>query len=361
MRYTSINGSAPKISQTIKDCIKMVEQRHTLNLEDIAKLSGVSRSTVSRVVNNHPNVSARTRQKVLAIIEEHNFQPNAMARALASQRTRVIGVLIPYFVSKVFSDPYFPTLLQSATETANQLDYSVTLWLATTNNELEILNRVINNDLLDGLIITSAVAGEAFMDILLDCAKPFILVGHPGANRDEVSYVDVENEQGSFMAVQHLIKQGRQRIAFIPGQKFLPSNQDRENGYFRALNEASLPINSALIGQPGHFTREGGYESMKSLLRQDLDAVMTASDMMALGAMEAIAEAGLKIPDDIAIASFDDIVEAANVDPPLTTVHQDTDQLGRSAAEGIIGLLEGKMTEPYRVVHPVELVVRAST
>lgn len=339
----------------------MVDAKHSLNLEDIARLSGVSRSTVSRVINNHPNVSARTRQKVLAIIEEHNFQPNAMARALASQRTRIVGVIIPYFVTKVFSDPYFPSLLQSATETANALDYSVTLWLASTNNELEILNRVIHNDLLAGLIITSAVAGEAFMDVLLESNKPFILVGHPGANRHEVSYVDVENEQGSYLGVCHLIENGRTRIGFIPGQKFLPSNQDRENGYFRALNEAGLPINSAWVGPPGDFTREGGYLSMKYLLRQNLDAVMCASDMMAIGALDAIIDAGLKVPEDIAVIGFDNIPESENFEPALTTVAQDIYGLGEAAAKGIIGLLEGYLDGPYREVHPIELKVRETT
>ena len=339
----------------------MVEQKHSLNLEDIARLSGVSRSTVSRVVNDHPNVAEETRQKVLAVIAEHDFRPNAMARALASQRTRIIGVIIPYFVTKVFADPYFPSLLQAATQTANDLDYSVTLWLASTDNELDILSRVINNDLLAGLIITSAVAGEAFMDVLREGHKPFILIGHPGANRHEDSFVDVENEQGAYLAVNHLIEQGRRRIAFIPGQKFLPSNQDRENGYFRALNEAGLPINSALIGPPGDFTREGGYESMKYLLRQDLDAVMCASDMMALGALEAVNEAGLCIPDDIALVGFDNIPEAAKVNPPLTTIYQNIELLGEAAAKGIIGLIEGKIATPYREVHPIELVVRASS
>lgn len=341
----------------------MNDQKHysDLNLEDIGKLSGVSRSTVSRVINNHPNVSENTRQRVMKVIEQYHFQPNAAARALASQKSNVIGVLIPHIVSDVFSDPFFPTLLQSITNTASQLDYNVTLWLANSNDGKSILNRVVTNRLLDGLIVASAVVDRAFLDALAAYNKPFILVGHPAAADTSVSFVDGENHEGAFMMVSHMIERGYRRIGFIPGLIELTSSQDRLRGYQDALVNAGFVSDNALVGPAGNYTEAGGYHAMRALLDQSVDAVFCASDLMALGAIRAINEAGLRIPDDIAVGGFDDISLAGQTIPPLTTVHQSIDGLGSSAAAGIIGVIEGRLTEPYQLIQPVNLVVRQST
>ncbi len=331
---------------------------HThLRLEDIARLSGVSRSTVSRVINQHPNVSAKTQRKVLAAIEQYNYQPNLAARALVTQKLNVIGILIPHIVSDVFSDPFFALLLQSITATANQLNYGVTLWLTSTENGTNTLDRVLNNRLLDGLIVASAVVDKQFLGKLEERHRPYLLVGHPDPAAG-ASFVDVENEVGGQVLTEHLINQGYRRIGFIPGRKELASSQDREQGYTKALTEANLPV---IIGPAGNFTEAGGYEAMQSLLPRDVDAVFCASDLMAIGALRAIKEVGLCTPDDIAVGGFDDMQLAKTTDPPLTTIRQSIDRLGEVAAEGIIDILENSEKTLFQRILPVELVIRNST
>lgn len=339
----------------------MESTKNDFNLEDIARLSGVSRSTVSRVINNHPNVSSRTRERVMEIIKRYNFQPNTAARALASQRSNVIGVIIPHIVSAVFSDPFFPLLLQSITSVASHLDYDVTLWLTSTEDNGNIINRVLSNRLLDGLIVASAVVDQPVLEKLEQRGKPFILIGHPSTHqRTSANYVDVENENGAHLMTEYLIKSGRRRIAMIPGREELPSNQDRIVGYANTLEEYGIPANQDLIGPFGNFTEVGGYESMKYLLKQEIDAVFCASDFMAFGAIRAIREAGLRIPDDIAVAGFDDMPGTESHHPPLTTVRQPIEELGIDAAETLIGILKDNISQPYQKLLPVELVIRES-
>lgn len=333
-----------------------------LNLEDIARLSGVSRSTVSRVVNHHPNVSDRTRQRVMQVIEQYKFSPNPAARALALQRSRVLGVLIPHIVSDLFSDPFFPTLLQGATVQAHTADYSITLWLTgNTTDDQNFYHQALNHRLSDGLIVVSAVLDELLMKRLNESGKPYILVGRPPAGHDEANFVDINNVDGAYLLMRHLIERGYKRIGIIPGREGLTSSQDRLEGYRKALSDAGLPFDRKLVAPSGHYTEGGGYHSMAYLLTQDVDAVFCASDVMAGGAIRAITESGLRVPNDVAVAGFDDIPAAKRTNPPLTTVHQPIQQLGAAAAEGLINLLEGRQEAPYHKLFPVELIVRAST
>lgn len=337
----------------------MSDNMGDFNLEDIARLSGVSRSTVSRVLNNHPNVAERTRIQVMEIINKYNFQPNPAARALASQRSRVIGVLIPHIVSQIFSDSFYPILLQGITSAANQLDYSVTLWLSSDEDGL-VIDRVLNNRLLDGLIIAAAAVDTFFLEVLEQRSKPYVLVGHPHADSQRANYVDVENEVGARIMTDHLLQQGRRRIGMIPGRKDIISNQDRELGYRYRLSEAGL-FDEALIGPAGNFTESGGYHSMRYLLEKNVDAVFCASDVTAIGAIKAIREAGLRIPHDVAVGGFDDMAIAAQASPPLTTIRQPMSQLGETATKALAAVLEGREEEPYKNILPVELIIRQST
>lgn len=336
---------------------ELVSSKHH-NLEDIARLSGVSRSTVSRVINQHPNVSEKTRQRVLQVIDQVDFHPNLAARALVTQKLNVIGILIPHIVSKVFSDPFFPLLLQSITNTANQMGYSVTLWLTSTEGDSDnILGQVVNHRLIDGLIVASTVVDEPFIQKLDERGKPFVIIGSPNNLDPYVNYVDVENEIGAYRLTQHLIKQQRRRIAHIPGLEKLRSSRDRQTGYLRAIHEAGL---EAIIAPPGNFSEAGGYRSMQVLLDQQVDAVFCASDIMAIGAMRAIRAAGFCVPDDIAVGGFDDIHQAALTNPPLTTVHQPILRLGEVATEGIISILDGRVEAAFHQILPVELIIRQS-
>lgn len=326
------------------------------SLEDIAKLAGVSRSTVSRVINNHPNVKPRTRHKVMKIIRERHYRPNLAARALVTQRTRVISLVIPQDVIGIFTDPYFPTLMQGIMLQANEHDYAVTLWIGSNVEEEErFFQHVLGNSLFDGVILASAVEKDPLIPWLAESDYPFILIGPPQLGN--LNFIDVDNVQGAQLAVSHLIRLGRRRIGTITGPLNMGASLDRLKGYRQALEHARIPLDEALV-VAGSFNERSGYMAMKMLLQQQVDAVFAASDMMAVGALHAIAEAGLRVPDQISLVGFDDLPLAGMSSPPLTTVHQPIRELGALAAQVLIDLLDGSVKPPYQRVLPPELVIR---
>lgn len=338
----------------------MPDKSSSLNLEDIARLSGVSRSTVSRVINNSPNVRDETRERVLAVIRKHNFTPNLAARALVTQRTQVIGMYVPYFVTDLFSDPYFPVLIQALTSRANEQNYDVLLWLRGPDASPSHLHqRVLDNRISDGLCISSVPESDPLIEELLERERTFVLIGRPWQQADITNYVDTENYQGAQQAIEHLARLGRRRIAHIAGRLDVISGCDRLRGYRDALRRLDLPFEDALVVE-GDFSDTSGYIAMRQLLPARPDAVFVASDRMALGALRALKEAGICVPDDLAIVGFDDMPFATLADPQLTTVRQSVTRLGQLAAEGIIGIIEGTITPPYQVVLPTQLVIRES-
>lgn len=329
-----------------------------LNLEDIARLSGVSRSTVSRVINNAPNVSAATRQRVLAVIREQHYTPNIAARALVTQRTQTLGLYVPNLISDLFSEPYFPTLLQAITLHANECGYDVMLWLRSAGDTLGHLHeRVLNHRMTDGLILASTPRDDPLPDQLLARGRPFVLNGRPWRAVECISYVDVENVQGAQQAVEHLARLGRRRIATITGRLDLCSGYDRLQGYQAAIQRLGLPLDPALIAE-GDFSQHSGYQAVAQLLPAQPDAIFAASDHMALGALAALRAAGRRVPDDVAVVGFDDLPLSGLPEPQLTTIHQPVIRLGHLAAEVLIGLLEGTLTAPYQAVLPTALVIR---
>ncbi len=330
-----------------------------LTLEDIARMSGVSRSTVSRVINGDPNVNDKTRERVNQVIDRISFQPNLAARGLAVGRTGVLGMVIPMGVASIFSDPYFPILIQGVTATCNSADYSVMLWMGEPEYERKTISKILYNGLVDGVIVSSMLLDDPLIERLGESNRPFITVGRHPTN-ERINYIDVDNRIGAFQAVSHLMRSGRRRIAVISGPANMIAGQDRYKGYQDALHDRGIPLNPEWIAE-GDFTEVSGYLAMHRLLQARVDAVFAASDAMAFGAMRAIKEAGLVIPNDIAVVGFDDIPLAAISNPPLTTVRQPILRSGSLAAETLIDMIEHPDPQPRRVILPTELVIRASS
>ncbi len=330
-----------------------------LTLDDIAKLAGVSRSTVSRVVNDHPNVSDSARKRVLQIIQNTGFHPNAAARALASQRSRMLGLVLPRTVSLFFSDPYYPRLTQGIAQACNQYDYTLGLFLISTKeDEEQIYPRISRKGLLDGILLQSSQYSDFLTTTLMNSNLPVLVAGRP-FHSTNVNYIDIDNIAAARTAVCHLIHQGRKRVGTITGALDSTAGIDRKEGYLRALIECGLEIDLDLIVE-GDFTEAGGYKGMQKLLPARPDAVFGASDVMAIGAMRAVREAGLRIPEDIAFVGFDDLPLATTPQPPLTTIHQPIYQFGFKAVEILIDLIEHKHDHPRRVIMETELIVRDS-
>ncbi len=321
-------------------------------------MSGVSRSTVSRVLNGDPNVKDQTRERVQNIIQRIHFQPNLAARGLAAGHTRVLGLVIPIGVSAIFADPYFPLLIQGVATACNSLEYSVMLWLAEPEYVRKTISQIIYNGIVDGVIVSSMQMDEPLIEDLCDSGRPFLTIGR-SVTQERINYVDVDNRSGAYQAVSHLLRNGRRRVAAITGPSNTISSQDRYQGYLDAMHERAIPVHAELTAE-GEYSDTTGYLSMRHLLEHRPDAVFVFSDAMAIGAMRAIGEADLRIPQDIAVIGFDDIPSAATSKPPLTTVRQPIQRTGSVAAEMLIDLIEHPGPQPRRILLPTELVIRSS-
>ena len=334
----------------------MAEEK--LTIRQIAKLAGVSRSTVSRVINDHPNVSPETREQVLQIVAETGFRPDPIARSLSSRRAGTIGLVIPLTIQSLFEDPFFPRLMQGISQGCNAHDYTLSLFLFHSQEEERSLNqRIAHNRLLDGVIVTATRAGDPLIPELIANQTPFVTHGRHEDPR--VSFVEVDNETGAYTAVTHLVRLGRQRIALITGPSGSVAAEDRKQGYLKALQERRVRVDESLIVH-GEFTETSSYEAMQRLLPHEPDAVFVASDTMAVGALRALREVGKRVPDEVAMVGFDDMPQAATADPPLTTIRQPIQKTGVLAVEMLIDILENGADPPRRIILPTELVIRAS-
>ena len=328
-----------------------------LTLEDIAKESGVSRSTVSRVINGDDKVSASTREKVMAVISRVNFQPNLAARGLAAGRTNVLGLVIPAGVATIFTDPYFPILIQGVSAACNILQYTVMLWLAEPEFERRMISQILHNGLVDGVIVSSMLMDDPIVRSLHNSKMPFILVGrHPTL---DVNYLDVDNRLGGKEATQHLLRLGRKRVATVTGPQNMIPGYDRYQGYLEALHDRNVKFQPELVVE-GDFSEMGGYSAMKKLLFHKPDAVFVASDAMAYGAIRAIHEVSMKVPEDIAVIGYDDLPGSARMIPPLSSIRQPVHRLGYVATETLVDMIQHPTDQPRHLILPTELVIRSS-
>lgn len=327
-------------------------------LDDLAELSGVSRATVSRVINGG-SVSPETRQKVLDVLETTNYRPNLAARNLASGRSGVVGVVMHVAAPLTFADAYFASLLTGICDSLTSSAAGMMLWLGNRTKE-ETLDNILAMGMLDGVIVTADTIDDPLVDGLRASDLPVVLVGHRRADRD-ASYVDIDHEAAAESITDHLVNAGRRKIIHISGRPDSVSGRDRAIGFRRALQRAGLGTEGAVI--MGDYTDESGYEVARKLLADgaEFDAVFCGNDNTARGVYAALAEVGLIVPDDVAVAGFDDLKFAAELDPPLTTVRQGVDDIGAEAARTLLSLLESPDSGPRRVLLPTELVVRRST
>lgn len=332
-----------------------------MNLEDIAKIAGVSRATVSRVINNARSVSASTREHVWNIIRQENFQPDPNARALVRRRTEIIGVVVPTTENIFFTDNnYFTQILAGVSRVTRQRDYAMLLWLGDLTDDNErFMQRVSNNRLMDGIIIASMTHDHPLFKRLLKLRSPFVMIDRPMEHDDLINYVTVDNIRAAEEATDHLIRLGRCRIAHITGHPSISDALDRIQGYKNALKRAGLPINPDLIVEAS-FNRRAGYEAAKRLLPHKPDAIFAAGDTIAIGVLQAAHEAGIRVPEDLALIGFDDVDVASQSFPLLTTVRQPVQEKGAVAARLLIDLIQNRVEGPQYILLETELVIRQS-
>jgi len=330
-----------------------------LTLDEIAKRAGVSRTTASRVLNDGPNVRPEVRERVQRVIAETGYRPHPVAQSLASQQSHVIGLVLPRRTEALFNDPYFPQLTQGIAQACNDHDYTLALFMMQCEaDEQKFYPRISRKSLLDGIVIQVGQVGDNLIARLLASDVPTVVAGRP-LNHPNASYIDVDNVAGTCTGVTHLLQLDHKRIAMITGDMRTTAALDRYTGYCKALQARDLPVDEALVSE-GYFTEIGGYEAMQRLLPHKPDAVFSASDAMALGALRAIYEAGLTVPHDIALVSFDDLPPATTARPQLTTIRQPVHAFGVKAVEMLIDVIKNGLTPPRRIIMETELVIRES-
>lgn len=327
-------------------------------LEQVAARAGVSRATASRAVNGQTNVKPEARAAVEKAVIELGYSPNSAARSLRTQRADSIALVISESSRRVFStDPLFAGLIHSATQELDKSDKTLVLLLADSPKGHERIERYVGARHVDGVIIAS-MHGLDPLPLLLDRRGiPVVCSGRPLVSGD-LPYVDVDNAGGAESAVRYLLESGRQRIATVAGPLDMVAGIDRLDGYRRALAESDRRF---LIAN-GDFTRESGKAAMKQILRDDpqVDAVFAASDLMALGAMQALREAGRTVPSDVAVIGFDDAPAAAYADTPLSTVRQPFQQMGSEMVRMVLRLVAGE-GPVAPVTLATELILRDTT
>jgi len=329
-------------------------------IEDIAKLASVSRSTVSRVLNDHPSVRSTVRDRVLSVINEYGYAPQAAARHLVTQRTRIIGVLFPPSANFHLANPVFASLGQGIGQACAQRGYLSMLSLDLRNMEEKILFNMLRSRHFDGVVLISSDRHDPLPFFLREAQIPYTRIGHDPEGNDEF-YVDVDDMDGAYQAVNHLISLGHQRIAIIKGPKTEVCTPARYHGYLKALEEAGLPLDPTLVDE-GDWSHNSGREAMQRFL--DLDdpptAVFSFNDMMAAGTLHALYARGLRVPQDIAIVGFDDVPQTQIIIPALTTIRQPSEEMGMRATNMLIDQLEDMDGPPRQVIFPTTLVVRQS-
>jgi DNA-binding LacI/PurR family transcriptional regulator len=326
-------------------------------LEAVAAAAGVSRSTVSRVVNGSSQVSPEVLEAVQEAIRALNYSPNRAARSLANKRTLAIALVIPEETSRFFGDPYFAAIVQGITRELDNSDYVLTLQLAPSRPSEKTL-RYLTGGNVDGAFVVSHHSGNEFLAALQETI-PVVFNGRPMRFADPPAYfVDVDNAAAAARGTQYLIDRGRQHIGIIAGPLDMPAGADRAEGSLRALSAAGRKTDRVAYGD---FSQVSGARAMRELLDRfpELDSVFVASDLMATGAVSVLRERGRSVPGDVAVVGFDDSPAASNGDIQLTTVHQPSEAMGAKMAQMMLSLLRGEPVE-HQCIMETHIVERDS-
>ena len=336
-------------------------RRTVTTLEEVASKAGVSRATVSRVVNGSPKVSPAIRGNVEAAIAALGYVPNRAARSLVTKRSGSIGVVITEPSGRLFSDPFFPRLLRGISAALSAKDLQLVLLMPASSADTERTADYLAAGHVDGALLVSLHGDDPLPDRMTRAGIPFVHGGRPVAGTS-TSLVDVDNRGGAKSAVEHLIAGGRRTIAHIAGPADMGAGVDRLAGYREALAEAGLPLDDRLV-VTSDFTQEGGTAAMERLLkaRPDLDGVFAASDLMAAGALSVLDAAGRRVPQDVALVGYDDSPIALSVRPQLTSVRQPIEEMGHEMARLLIAAIDEDQPVQRRVILATELIRRASS
>jgi DNA-binding LacI/PurR family transcriptional regulator len=329
-------------------------------MKDVARMAGVSSATVSLALAGDSRVNVKTRQLVIEAANRLNYVPNEIGRSLRSKKTETIALVIPHTSQHVFSHPYFLKLLEGITEVLDRYNYN--LLLSTTPSEKDeqaAYEKVLRNRRADGVIISSASIADRNLLRLIDSGFPVVYLG-PWYHNDVIT-VERDDIVGAFAATDHLLNLGRERIVHITGPLDHQAGRDRLEGYRRAFQKRGMKVHEDLIIEKD-FSLEAGYQAISELLdrKAAFDGLFASNDLMAIGALKRLLEAGIHVPNDVSVVGFDDIDMASIFHPTLTTVYQPMKQMGIIATEKLIAVLHGQTDVDKKTILQTQLIVRES-
>jgi len=329
-------------------------------LDEVARVAGVGRGTVSRALNGSPRVSDRARAAVRDAVAELGYVRNRAARSLVTGRTDSVALVVSESEERFFSQPFFAGIVRGVSSAITGSQRQLLLAMAQSDDERQRLETYLTGQHVDGVLLLSLHGDDPLPQRLERRGVPTVLGGRP-LHGEPVSFVDADNVVGAASAVEHLVATGRRRIVTVTGPSDMSAGLTRLEGYRRGLESAGLGYDPVWV-EAGDFTERSGRVAMAALLDRvpDLDAVFAASDLMAEGAMRVLKESGRRVPEDVAVVGFDDSPSATSTEPPLTTVHQPLEAMGRAMANLLVARIEGIETE-LQVTLETHLVVRQSS
>ncbi|ANB61568.1 LacI family DNA-binding transcriptional regulator [Anoxybacteroides amylolyticum] len=330
-------------------------------IKDIAKAAGVSITTVSRALNGYSDVNEKTRQKIIEIAKQLNYSPNTLARSLVMNKSKTIGLLVSGLTRESTKDNFTFEVLAGVNQYVSEVDYDMVLFSTTSTKQREkTYTQLCRERRVDGAILQGIRVDDPYLQEVVESDIPCVLIDIP-IESETVGYVTTDNVLGAKKAVQHLISLGHRQIAMMNGYEFAFVSEQRLKGFKEGLLEAGLPVPEHLIAN-GAFKEERAEEEALRLLTKhpEITAFFCASDLMALGVMKAAKALGKRIPEELAIIGYDDIILASYTNPPLSTIAQNKFAMGYEAAKLLIDMLEGKERSRVRVLE-TELQIREST
>ncbi|MFA9558886.1 LacI family DNA-binding transcriptional regulator [Evansella sp. AB-rgal1] len=333
-----------------------------VTIKDVAKEANVAPSTVSRVIADHPSISIETKQRVREIMKRLGYHPNFQARSLSSKSAQTIGIVMPDSTDRVFQNPFFPEVIRGIGSVAHGREYGLFISTGETEEEIfEGVQRMVYGRRVDGFVLLYSRVQDKVTNFLRKQGFPFVIVGKPNFHMDEISHVDNDNVKAARDATNYLIQNGHERISFIGGSRELLVTVDRLEGYRQALEEANIPFQEEYIITEKAL-KEGGEEAAAELakLPKKPTATIVTDDLMSFGLMNALYGSHIKVPEDLSIISFNNVLLAEMSHPPLTSVDVQVFQLGYQAGKCLIEKIKEPNEPNKRIIVPHNIVERKS-
>lgn len=327
-----------------------------ITIKDVAKEAGVATSTVSRVLSDNPRISDETKERVNEAVKKLNYKPNPIARSLANNKTRILGVVLPSEADDLLTNPFFINAMKGMSLYAQSKNYYIT-YAFSKNDETESIKEITEANLVEGIILLRVNEDDESIKYLKGINFPFVAIGRP-ENTEDVLWVDNDNFQAMYNVVNKLIKKGHKKIGFIGAMKSLNMSGDRLKGYKMALEVNGINYDENLVIQKLQFNESEGYDATNILIKESkVSAIVTTDDLLAFGAGKMLKESNI---NDIALVGFNNNQLAEYQTPPLSSVHINADKLGYYAAKLLINKLEANTSKNTHYIVNTELIERES-